>query len=89
MIKSYNGKKFYPICSFEKNEHKIHYWYIKALNTCYDTNFTDEKALKQRDTAEKMLEYFQCYTHNDGIVYAPYKDGQTIKEMIIAYDLCH
>lgn len=89
MIKVYKGIKYYPTCSFEKNEHKVHYWYIKALNACYDSNFEDDKALEERDKAEKMLEYFQCYAHNDGLVYAPYKDSITIKEMIAMYDMCH
>lgn len=89
MIKVFKGVKFYPVCSFERNEHKIEYWYTKALIACYDTDFSDEKALADRDEAEKMLSYFHSYVGNDGLVYAPYKDYQRIKEMIVCYDLCH
>lgn len=88
-IKVINGVKFYPVCGFERNQHKIDYWYTKALNACYDSEWADEKALADRDEAERMLEYFNCYTGSDGLVYAPYKDGQRIKEMIVCYDLCH
>lgn len=89
MVKTFDGVKYYPVCSFMKNQHKIDYWYTKALIACYDSDFSDEKALDERDEAEKMLNYFSFYTGNDGLVYAPYKDGQRIKEMIVCYDLCH
>ena len=89
MIKMINGVKFYPVCSFLKNQHKIDYWYNKALLKCYDSDFCDDKALDERDEAEKMLNYFSFYTGRDGLVYAPYKDGQRIKEMIVCYDLRH
>ena len=88
-VKVINGVKFYPVCSFEKNQHKIHYWYNKALLACYDSDWQDEKAVDEREEAEKMLGYFDFYTGRDGLVYAPYKDGQRIKEMIVCYDLCH
>ena len=84
-----NGVKYYPVCSKERNAHKIEYWYNKALIACYDSDFQDEKALEERDEAEKMLDYFMFYCQNDGLVYAPYKDGQRIKEMIVCYDLRH
>lgn len=89
MVKVVNGVKFYPVCNRERNMHKIDYWYTKALIKCYDTDFQDDKALDEREEAEKMLSYFQSYVNNDGLVYAPYKDGQRIKEMITCYDLCH
>lgn len=89
MIKVRNGVKWYPVCSFMKNQHKIDYWYTKALVKCYDSNWSDEKAIAEKEEAEKMLGYFNDYVLNDGLVYAPYKDGQRIKEMIVCYDMCH
>lgn len=89
MVKVINGVKYYPVCSFMKNQHKIDYWYTKALLACYDSDWQDDKALADREEAENMLNHFQCHTGQDGIVYAPYKDGQRIKEMITCYDLCH
>lgn len=89
MVKVINGVKYYPVCGFEKNQHKIGYWYTKALNACYDSDFTDEKALSEKEEAEKMYGYFTCNVGRDGLVYAPWKDGQRIKEMIVCYDLCH
>ncbi len=89
MVKTFEGVKYYPVCSFLKNQHKIDYWYTKALIACYDSYFSDERALDEKEEAEKMLDYFSFFTGNDGIVYAPYRDGQRIKEMIVAYDLCH
>lgn len=89
MVKVVNGVKFYPVCNCERNAHKIDYWYTKALIACYDSDFADEKALADREETEKMYHYFMSCCGNDGLVYAPYKDGQRIKEMIVCYDLCH
>ena len=89
MVKTFEGVKYYPVCSFMKNQHKIDYWYTKALIACYDSDFSDERALDEKEEAGKMLDYFSFFTGNDGLVYAPYRDGQRIKEMIVAYDLCH
>jgi hypothetical protein len=88
-IKIIDGIRYYPVCGFEKNQHKIEYWYTKALNACYDSNWENEKALADIDEVQKMLDYFTYYTDRNGLVYAPYKDGQRIKEMITCYDLCH
>ena len=89
MVKVIKGVKFYPVCNWERNQHKIEYWYTKALLACYDSNWSDDKALADHDETERLLEYFNNYVHRDGLVYAPYKDGQRIKEMIVAYDLRH
>ena len=88
-VKVVNGVKFYPVCGFQRNQHKIYYWYTKAQNEFYDDETRSEKTLCALEEAEKMLDYFTCYTGKDGLVYAPYKDGQRIKEMIVCYDLCH
>ena len=89
MVKTINGIKFYPVCNKERNYHKIDYWYTKALLGCYDSDWKDDKAHNDLEESEKLLNYFQSYTGRDGLVYAPYKDGQRIKEMIVCYDLCH
>ena len=87
MVKVFNGVKFYPVCNRERNAHKIEYWYDKAWLDCYDTY--NEEAEAKLEEAKKLLNYFLCYVGNDGLVYAPYKDGQRIKEMIVCYELCH
>ena len=88
-VRVIDGVKFYPVCSWERNQHKIEYWYTKALLACYDSDWMDDKAVADRDEAEKMLDYFNGYVGRDGLVYAPYKIGQRIKEMVVCYDMCH
>ena len=89
MVKTINGVKYYPVCSFLKNQHKIEYWYNKSVIACYESDFKDDKAIEERKEIEKLLDYFHYHTGNDGLVYAPYNEAKRIKEMIICYDLHH
>lgn len=83
-----NGVKCYPVCGFENNQHKIDYYYTKAINKCYDTDYSDE-AVREREEIENLYDVFNSGVYKDGLVYVPWKFFQRIKELIVRYDLCH
>lgn len=89
MMKLYRneeGKKLYPVCSWEQNQHKIYNADDRAHNRLYDT--CSDEAIREVERTEHLLEVFDQYVI-DGLVYATYEDSVQIKEIIAAYDLRH
>lgn len=83
-----NGKtKLYPICSWEKNQHKIYNAHDRAMNFCHETNWSEE-AQKNLDRVDKMMEIIDKIVIN-GIVYGTWDDYKLIKDCIGAYDARH
>lgn len=79
-----NGKKLYPVCRWEPNQHKIYNAYDKAIIRRDEEN--TDTAFEWAETVEKALESFDRHII-DGFVYATYEDGQIIKDIITAYDV--
>ena len=81
------GVKLYPVCGFQKSQHKLYYWenyyYLKA----HDDNATD-KDLEQWILWQEICEYATCCVY-DGLIYVPYKFYNIVKEAIVMYDIRH
>lgn len=80
------GRKLYPVCGFQKNQHKFDYWHTKALNRWYD-----DHSDKNYDELEKTESWMLCATTYifNGLIYAPWEHYNEMKEAIVAYDLNH
>ena len=75
------GKKLYPVCSWEANQHKLYNAYDRACNNYYDTGDFEEM-----EKLEHLISVFDSYVIN-GMVYAPYEEYKQIKDYIVAYDI--
>ena len=86
LYRNKEGKKLYPVCSWEANQHKLMNAYDIAWLRRYDDDWSDESCAEM-DRVEKALAAFDCVIN--GLVYATYEDGQIIKDYIWAYDARH
>ena len=87
------GKKLYPVCNWERNQHKIYNAYERAWVRQYEArNGGTDKELAE---ADKAYEYAMiAYNAFDacvmgGIVYATWEEGKVIKDLIAGYDFRH
>ena len=87
LYRNKEGKKLYPVCSWEQNQHKLYNAYDRAMNEYYDTNYSD-KAYEEVERVDKAMEAFEKHVIN-GIVYATWEDGQLIKDIVWAYNARH
>lgn len=91
--KDKQGNKLYPVCSWEKNQHKLynaHDRIFVALCDARDRQNIEEieQMYDAKDRIERALDAFDRYVI-DGIVYATYQEGLIIKDYIWAYDARH
>ena len=86
LYKTKDGKKLYPVCNWENNQHKIYNAHDIAMNYWYDTH--SEKAMKNLERVDKAMEAIDRYVIN-GMVYATYEDYKLLKDIIAAYDARH
>lgn len=86
------GKKLYPVCKWEDNQHKIYNAHDRIMNRIYEAQEIggeDLEALyKEQERIEKALEIIDRHII-EGLVYATYEDGLIIKDIIWAYNLRH
>lgn len=75
------GKKLYPVCSWENNQHKLYNAHDRIMNAIYD----GEADYDQLERIEKAINAFDSYVIN-GMVYATYEDSILIKDYIWAYN---
>lgn len=84
LYKTKDGKKLYPICSWERNQHKLYNAHDIAM-----INFYDGKCgYSEVERTEKAIRAFDAHVHN-GLVYATWEDGQLIKDYVWGYDARH
>lgn len=89
LYKTEDGKKLYPICKWEDNQHKLYNAHDRIMNAIYDAHENGEpEPYEQLERIEKAMDAFEKYVIN-GIVYTTYQDGLIIKDYIFAYDLRH
>lgn len=81
------GKKLYPVCGFQRSQHKIFNAHDRAFTWVYDTEYRDERALAELERVEKAMEWVHCIY--DGLIYAPYDVYLIMKDIIAAYDARH
>lgn len=87
LYKNKAGETLYPVCSWEKNQHKLYNAHDRAMIWCYDTDWSDE-AQAELDRVQRAIDVFDGCVIN-GLVYATYKDSLVIKDIVWAYDARH
>ena len=90
------GKKLYPVCSWEKNQHKLYNALDRAHNAVSDLLEDKQATTEQIDKAddwveevERLIGIFDSHVAPNGVVYATWEDGQKIKNVIYGYDCRH
>lgn len=90
------GKKLYPVCSWEKNQHKLYNAIDRAHNRVSDLYEDKTASMEDIDKAEEWVQeverltsIFDSHVASNGIVYALWEDGQKIKDIIYGYDCRH
>lgn len=90
------GKKLYPVCSWERNQHKLYNALDRAHNRVSDLYEDKSASMDEIDKAEewvseveRLLSIFDSHVASNGIVYALWEDGNKIKDIIGAYDMRH
>lgn len=93
VYKNKQGEKLYPVCSWEKNQHKLYNAHDRIFLAICDArdaqNYEElEELYALQDKIERAISVFDGYVIN-GIVYATYQDGLIIKDFVWAYDARH
>lgn len=90
------GRKLYPICKFEQNQHKLANAIVRAENDHFDafmddgTDFSVVKKLDEKLThLRDMMDLFNNGVHSDGVVYMPYPEADDVKRVLADYDATH
>lgn len=88
VLKNSKGEKLYPVCGFQRSQHKLYYWETKAWLKCHDDEYTaTEKDWEELEFWQEVLEYATCIY--DGLIYMPWKYYNRVKEAIAVYDMNH
>ena len=86
------GKKLYPVCSWEKNQHKLYNANDRVWVAIYEDRERGGKNLdklyEDLEKIQKAMEAFEAHVIN-GLVYATWDDGKLIKDYVLAYDVRH
>ena len=80
------GKKMYPVCSWEKNQHKMYNALDRAHNWFDDTH--SDEAFDWLERVEELVSKFDSQIV-DRTVYMIWEDLQTTKDIIGGYDARH
>ena len=78
------GKKLYPVCSWEKNQHKLYNAHDRIMNAYTEGEIEYEYVEK----IEKAMSIFDSCVI-DGIVYATWEDRNLMLDYIAAYNARH
>lgn len=78
-----NGVKYYPLCSWENNQHRFYHacdvWYVK-----YHDDPTDENEERYGEVCT-LKDLFDSFPQRRGIVYTPWDFRDAMKEIIRNY----
>ena len=94
MTYTIHGIKYYPVCSWEQNQHKLYNAHDREFNKMFDAENDKvpsadfEKISDELDEIDRLISVFSDYVI-DGIVYATYEDCIKIKDYIAAYNCRH
>lgn len=78
------GRKLYPVCSWEQNQHKLYNAHDRAMIRFYD----GEDVYDELEKIERAISAFDSCVIN-GLVYAVWEDYCLIKDYIGGYDARH
>lgn len=84
LYKNKEGKKMYPVCNWENNQHKLYNAYDRIVVAVYD----GKAEYDELEKIQKALDAFNSFVVN-GMVYATYEDSLLIKDYIWAYNARH
>lgn len=78
------GKKLYPVCSWEQNQHKLYNAHDRVMVAYMDNEV-------EYDVVEKVEEAMDAFERHviGGIVYATWEDRNLIMDYIWAYNARH
>lgn len=78
------GKKMYPVCSWEKNQHKLYNAHDRVMNAIAEgkADYGDQEKVEQAMGA------FEAHVI-DGVVFATWDDRNLIMDYIFAYNARH
>lgn len=82
--KNKQGKKMYPVCSWEQNQHKLYNAHDRVMNA-YTEGLVDYEVVEK---VEKAMGAFEAHVI-DGIVYATWEDRNLIMDYVFAYNARH
>lgn len=84
LLRDENGKKLYPVCSWESNQHKLYNAHDRIVCDIYD----GKADWDDLDKLERAMDAFEkCVV--GGIVYAYYEDSLLIKNYVGGYNARH
>ena len=84
LYRNEEGKKLYPVCSWEKNQHKLYNAHDRIMLAIYD----GKADWDDLDRIEKAMGAFEAHVIG-GMVYATYEDSLLIKDYVWAYNARH
>lgn len=79
------GKKLYPVCKWEDNQHKIYNAHDRIMIRIYEAQENGGEDLEALYKEQELID--ACVI--DGLVYATYEDGLILKDLIWAYNARH
>lgn len=88
------GKKLYPVCSWEQNQHKLYNAHDRILNhrdDLIENGCSDEEWERCEDSIRRIEKAMTAFENHviEGIVYATWEDGKIIKDYVWAYNARH
>lgn len=91
LYRNSEGKKLYPVCSWEANQHKLYNAHDRIWCAIYDAEDANEDTSKLYDELEKCNDAIDAFNRHviNGLVYATYEEGQVIKDYVWAYNARH
>lgn len=84
LYRNKDGKKLYPVCNWEHNQHKLYNAHDRAMVALYDGTGTYAEV----DRIEQAMDAFEKHVIG-GMVYATYEDSLLIKDYVWAYNARH
>ena len=85
--KNANGERLYPVCDWERNQHKVYNAHDRAMVYLAESGHSAE-AYEEVEKTEQAMWAFDSHVIN-GTVYATWEDSQLIKDYIYGYDARH
>ena len=91
LYRNKEGKKLYPVCSWEKNQHKLYNANDRVWCAIYDAREAGEDTDKLYDALEKVQQAMGAFESHviNGLVYATWEDRNLIMDYIFAYNARH
>lgn len=82
-----NGKKLYPVGSWQNYQHVFYNYDDRCYIAMVDSDYSDE-TVAAKEEAERLLDVCNANVRG-GLIYAPWEDYKKMKDIIVAYELRH